>query len=163
MSVITEEIYKQAVQLYSDHVFRFMYKSCKDEELAKDVTQEAYFKLWQQKKEVDENKCKAWLFSTAHHLLLNDIRRRNTIIKNETKPDAHDHSHTRFELQDMIEKALEYLPQIQKSILLLRDLEGYSYDDIAEILKITEPQVKVYLFRARGKVKELLKNNMVFA
>jgi RNA polymerase sigma-70 factor (ECF subfamily) len=49
------------------------------------------------------------------------------------------------------------LPPIQKSIILLRDLEGYSYEEIGDILQLSSSQVKVYLFRARNKIKKQLK------
>ncbi len=61
-------------------------------------------------------------------------------------------------LQDLLEKSLLQLSDVQRSILLLRDLEGYAYDEIGEILGLNEAQVKVYLFRARLKVKEQLKD-----
>jgi RNA polymerase sigma-70 factor (ECF subfamily) len=62
-----------------------------------------------------------------------------------------------FDTKAILEKALNELPPVQKSILLLRDLEGYEYKEIGEILGISEAQVKVYLFRARQKVKNYIK------
>ena len=59
-----------------------------------------------------------------------------------------------FELKEIVEIVTETLPQIQKSILLLRDMEGYNYKEIAELLDLSEAQVKVYLFRARRKIKD---------
>ncbi len=64
----------------------------------------------------------------------------------------------RYELQDLLEVALSTLSTTQKSILLLRDSEGYDYKEIGEILKLNESQVKVYLFRARKKIKKYLKD-----
>ena len=63
-----------------------------------------------------------------------------------------------YELKDLIEKALNGLPELQYQIILLRDLEGYSYKEIGEILHLNESQVKVYLFRARQKVRLKLKD-----
>ena len=63
-----------------------------------------------------------------------------------------------FEMKEVIEKALSQLPPVQKSIILLRDLEGYNYKEIGEILELSEAQVKVYLFRARNKIKKQLKD-----
>ena len=62
-----------------------------------------------------------------------------------------------FESNQVVERAVSILPPIQKSIILLRDLEGYSYDEIGEILDLSPSQVKVYLFRARTKIKKQLK------
>ena len=69
------------------------------------------------------------------------------------KEDKHE-----FELKEIIDKALNELPEQHKTILLLRDYEGYNYKEIGEIMKLNESQVKVYLFRARKKVKEQIKD-----
>lgn len=65
---------------------------------------------------------------------------------------------SRFETKELLDKALEKLPEIQKSIILLRDLEGYNYKEIGEILNLGESQVKVYLFRARQQVMKSIQN-----
>lgn len=67
-------------------------------------------------------------------------------------------SKNRFELKEIIDLAMQKLPELQKSILLLRDLEGYNYKEIGEMLNLNESQVKVYLFRARKKVKDQIKD-----
>jgi RNA polymerase sigma-70 factor (ECF subfamily) len=64
----------------------------------------------------------------------------------------------RFELKEIIDLAMEKLTALQKSIILLRDLEGYNYKEIGEMLDLNEPQVKVYLFRARKKIKDQIKD-----
>ena len=63
----------------------------------------------------------------------------------------------KFESNQVVERAVSILPPVQKSVILLRDLEGYSYKEIAEILDLNDSQVKVYLFRARKKIKKQLK------
>jgi len=80
----------------------------------------------------------------------------------EVVSPATDESHVRsFEMKEIIEKCLAQLPPVQKSIILLRDLEGYNYKEIGEILELSEAQVKVYLFRARNKIKKQLKDNYI--
>lgn len=70
---------------------------------------------------------------------------------------------TQFENQQLIQLLVNDLPPLQKSILLLRDLEGYTYQEIGSMLTLTEAQVKVYLFRARLKVKKRIKGQFVLA
>ncbi len=70
---------------------------------------------------------------------------------------------TNFENQQLVQLLVEGLPPLQKSILLLRDLEGYTYQEIGTFLSLTEAQVKVYLFRARLKVKKRIKGQFVLA
>jgi RNA polymerase sigma-70 factor (ECF subfamily) len=67
-------------------------------------------------------------------------------------------SKNRFELKEIIDMAMKKLPELHKSILLLRDLEGYNYKEIGEMLNLNESQVKVYLFRARKKIKDQIKD-----
>ena len=62
-----------------------------------------------------------------------------------------------FEANEVVNRAVSILPPIQKSIVILRDLEGYSYEEVGEILDLSESQVKVYLFRGRRKIKKQLK------
>ena len=63
-----------------------------------------------------------------------------------------------FELKEILDKAISVLNSQQKTILILRDREGYNYKEIGDILNLSESQVKVYLFRARQKVKEQIKD-----
>ena len=72
-------------------------------------------------------------------------------------------SECQFENQQLIGLLVAELPPLQKSILLLRDLEGYTYQEIGALLSLTEAQVKVYLFRARLKVKKRIKGQFVLA
>ncbi len=79
------------------------------------------------------------------------------------EPMAESSDNQSFELKEIINKYINTLPELQKSILLLRDLEGYSYEEIGKMLKLNESQVKVYLFRARQKMKDQIKdiNNLI--
>ncbi|MDG1659286.1 MAG: RNA polymerase sigma factor, partial [Crocinitomicaceae bacterium] len=74
--------------------------------------------------------------------------------------DAYEQSSTptiEFSLQEVLQSALERLPEIQKTVVLLRDYEGYNYTEIAEITDLSESQVKVYIFRARKALKTYIK------
>jgi RNA polymerase sigma-70 factor (ECF subfamily) len=62
-----------------------------------------------------------------------------------------------FDLKAVLNEALDRLPEIQKTVVLLRDYEGYNYAEIAEITTLSESQVKVYIFRARQTLKEYIK------
>lgn len=90
--------------------------------------------------------------------MLNTLKRENKYGDNEAALDIPQYSHTSFEQRDQIDICLKELPPIQRSVLLLRDLEGYHYHEIADILELSESQVKVYLFRARKKMKDQLKS-----
>ncbi len=159
--MISEKEYKEAVKEYTKNIFRFLFKSLKDEETTNDIVQECFLKLWQNRQSVDNLKIKSWLFSVAHNTMINYLNKNKRFVALDDSPESLKVSqHHDFDTKAIIDQALSQLPAIQKSILLLRDLEGYEYKEIAAILNINETQVKVYLFRARLKVKNSLKSIM---
>ncbi|MEY4287453.1 MAG: hypothetical protein RL511_1542 [Bacteroidota bacterium] len=153
------------MDLHSDALYRFCLHFLRDVELARDIVQDCFEKLWINKKDVTLEKAKSWLFTCANHLMLNQVKRNkvkqqhlDSLYWNNT-PSAD----TTFENQQLIQLLVKDLPPMQKSILLLRDLEGYTYQEIGSMLSLTEAQVKVYLFRARLKVKKRAKGQFVLA
>lgn len=155
--------YNTIVKLHSGSLYRFILKMIKDPDDASDIVQNAFMKLWENLDKVDSNKAKSWLFTTARNGMLNQIARGKKIESMESnhfnEPYA---TNDNFELKELIDKSLNQLPELQKSIILLRDLEGYDYKEIGDILGLNESQVKVYLFRGRQKIKEALKNIIVY-
>jgi len=150
--------YNIAVNEYSERIFRYVFKWTKSEDLSKDIVQEVFEKLWKNRKKVEDLKAKSWLFTTAHNLLVNYSKKKKLISVEDLIYKEPSFNENNYELQDLLEVALNTLPTVQKSILLLRDSEGYDYKEIGEILKLNESQVKVYLFRARKKIKNYLKD-----
>lgn len=150
--------YNIAIDKYSERVFRYAFRWTKDEALAKDIVQETFEKLWGNRKKVEAEKAKSWVFTVAHRLLINESRKRKTEHSDDFKFADTTFGGSRYELKDLIDVALNTLPDLQRSILLLRDSEGYNYKEIGEILNLSESQVKVYLFRARKKIKTYLKD-----
>jgi RNA polymerase sigma factor (sigma-70 family) len=147
--------YNIAVKNHSDSICRFVDKMIYDKDLAKDLTQESYLKLWENRKKVELNKAKSWLFTTAYRLTLHWIRDNKKFVSKEQFPNPS------FELQNpdlqkILDQALILLSETQRSIVLLKDYEGYNYAEIGEMLELNESQVKVYLFRARQKLREYI-------
>ena len=151
------EEYNQAVELYSNQLYRFLLKSLKDREQAKDLVQESYEKLWISIGSVPLEKAKSFLFMVGYRKMI-DLIRRDRFVQME---EGERHEPIFFEkeynnLKEILDNALEKLSPIQKSLVILRDYEEYSYKEIAEITALSEAQVKVYLFRARKFLKEYL-------
>jgi RNA polymerase sigma-70 factor, ECF subfamily len=156
--MISVQEYNQAVKEYTRSIFRFLYKAIKDEEAVNDITQDCYLKLWQNRDQINPQKIKPWLFSVAYHAMLNYLHAASKRVKlDEHAQVPHVFQKNEFDTKAIIERVLDELPPLQKSIILLRDLEGYEYKEIGEILMLNEAQVKVYLFRARQKVKNTIK------
>ena len=119
-------------------------------ERARDVVQDAFEKMWKRARFVDYKKARSYLYTTAYHTMIDHLRRDRYYIRwEEEGPEEADHSNHFPDLKELLEEALEKLPGIQKSVVLLRDYEGYSYKEIGEITGLNEPQVKVYIYRAR--------------
>lgn len=150
--------YLSVVKELTARLFRFVKKSIPNEDSCNDIVQEAFVRLWEKHPNVPVEKAKAWLFMVGYRLMLDELKRTKRFIDNETDVQSEkDSTIHQMELQEVIQLGLQILPTIQKQVLLLRDLEGYAYDEIGEILQLTESQVKVYLFRARTKMKDFLK------
>ena len=89
--------------------------------------------------------------------MIDQIRKDSKLCYSEEVESEQRSYQKQSDLQEVLNTALQRLPQIQQSALLLRDYEGYSYEEIGEILSLNESQVKVYIFRARKNLREYLR------
>ena len=155
---MTTAEYNSCADLYSDGVYRFILKNIKDKDTAQDIVQESYVRMWERVKEVSYEKARAYLFTTAYHTMIDHIRKNQRISSlDEDYTLTHDESPGTYnDLKEVINEAVAKLPEIQRSVIMLRDYEGYSYEEIGEILKLSESQVKVYIFRARTFLKQYI-------
>lgn len=149
--------YNQCVDSYADGVYRFILKSLKDDEWARDIVQESFVKLWEKIRDVNVEKAKSYLFTTAYHTMIDFIRKNNRFDEYNPEMQGNEYVTNSYnDLKDVINEAVAKLPEIQRSVVLLRDYEGYSYEEIGEITGLNESQVKVYIFRARTFLKEYI-------
>ena len=151
--------YNIVIKEHSNNLYGYAIKFLRDTEDAKDIVQDVFEKLWLNRTNVEFAKAKSWMFTTAHNAMINFSNKKGRIQltseimmfeKGGVTPNS-------FESNQVVERAVSILPPIQKSIILLRDLEGYSYKEIGDMLELSDAQVKVYLFRARKKIKKQLK------
>ena len=154
---MTTKEYNLSVDQFSDNVFRFALKNIKDEEKAKDIVQDTYEKLWVRVDEVNFEKVRSWLFTTAYHAIVDLTRREKKQGEyNETKVRRMGHNDHYSDLKEILQEAVSKLPEIQRHVIMLRDYEGYSYEEIGKITGLSNSQVKVYLHRARLQLKQYL-------
>jgi RNA polymerase sigma factor (sigma-70 family) len=151
---MTVEEYNKSVDLYADGIYRFALKTLKDQEKAKDTVQDTYEKLWVKHGDVSYDKVKSYLFTTVYHTSIDVIRKEKKKAEYEATESSTLEQYS--DIHEVLNKAVEQLPEIQKSVILLRDYEGYSYEEIGEITGLNESQVKVYIFRARLFLKNYL-------
>ncbi len=152
-----QQAYQQAVREYTARLYRFVKKSLIHEASTKDIVQEALARLWECHHNISSEKAKTWLFTTAYRLMIDELKRQGKFTDEVNDENiCYDNSVQNADLKEVLQLCLNKLPVMQKQVILLRDLEGYAYNEIGEILLLKESQVKVYLFRARHKMKELL-------
>ena len=149
--------YNQCVDQYADGVFRFILKNIKNKEAARDIVQDAFTKMWEKHESVEGKKAKSYLFTVAYHTMIDFIRRDKKFRGNDVEMEHQKATNYQYsDLQEVLNEALEILPKIQKSVLLLRDYEGYSYKEIGSIVGLNDSQVKVYIYRARVALKKYI-------
>lgn len=154
---MTTKEYNLAVDEFADNIFRFAMKHLRNEMSAKDIVQETFTKVWTKHEEVQYEKVKSYLFTTAYHAIVDWVKKEGRSGDIEQTREPAGDSVTNFDVGEVLNEALETIPEIQKTVVLLRDYEGYNYAEIAEITKLTESQVKVYIFRARKALKNYVK------
>jgi RNA polymerase sigma-70 factor (ECF subfamily) len=154
---MTEREYNECVNLYADNVYRFILKNLRHEEDARDVVQTAFEKMWRNREEVDNTKSKSYLFTVAYHQMIDHIRKVKRInLKEDFSDDSRVQHMPAQNLRRTLEEALARLSDTQRSLVMLKDYEGYSYEEIGRITGLNESQVKVYLHRARQQMKSYL-------
>ncbi len=153
---MTRAEYNTTVTTWSNNVFRFATKIIRNDEDAKDVVQQAFEVLWRKHEAVDFDKAKSFLFTIAHRRCM-DYHRREQPRDLETAPEIIiNNEQSKNEWKAYLQEALNILDRQSKQLILLKDYEGYSYDEIGKITALNESQVKVYLHRARKTLKNYL-------
>ncbi len=154
---MTVKEYNRSVEEFSDSVYRFIRGNLKDEERADDIVQDTWEKLWRNVAEIEYPVVKSWLFTTAYRTMVDIIRKEKRMTSLEDT-DYHDFiSEKQYsDLNEILHRALERLPENQKSLVLLRDYEGYSYREIGEITGMTEAQVKINIYRGRLALRNFI-------
>ncbi|MFN0031094.1 MAG: RNA polymerase sigma factor [Flavobacteriales bacterium] len=151
--------YNNCVDLHSDGLYRFLLKNVKDRDKAKDLVQETYAKLWMKVEEVSFEKAKSYIFTAGYHTMIDQMRREKRHVDyqaNELRTGINTSNRQYSDLNEVLNEALDRLPPVQKSVVMLRDYEGYSYEEIEKITGLNESQVKVYIYRARVALKQYL-------
>ena len=154
---MTTAEYNKCVDEHADGLYRFILKNIKDEEEARDVVQDSFEKMWRNKDNVEGLKAKSYLFTTGYHTMIDRIRKQKHISNyTEVNEESLFHTVQYTDLKEILNNAINLLPDTQKAVILLRDYEGYSYEEIGKITELNESQVKVYIYRARLFLKEYI-------
>ena len=139
---MTEREYNECVNTYADNVYRFILKNLRHEEDSRDVVQTAFEKMWRNREDIDPAKSKSYLFTVAYHQMIDHIRKVKKVqLKDEFSAESKVQNQPANNLKKILEVALARLSETQRSLVLLKDYEGYSYDEIGQIMGLSESQV----------------------
>lgn len=154
--------YNKTVDQYADALYRFLAKAGNNTDQAKDWVQESFIVLWNNLLHVDFTTAKKYLFTVGYRKMIDHFRTEkrqyNISILSDNSTDYVEPDNT-ADLQEVLDAALKTIPEIQRTVVIMRDYEGYNYQEIGEITGLNESQVKVYIFRARSALKNFLMNN----
>lgn len=154
---MTVKEYNNSVEEFADAIYRFIRGNLKDEDRANDIVQDSYERLWRHVAEIEYVIVKSWLFSTAYHVMIDIIRKEKRMTNLELKHENQMIYESQYnDLNEILHKALDNLPEQQKASVMLRDYEGYSYKEIGEITGLSEGQVKINIYRGRVALKNYI-------
>lgn len=156
----------QLITDHSDAVFRLAFSIVRDRALAEDVAQDTMVKAWLALNTFrGESSVRSWIMRIAYNTAISTLRsRRALVIDPATIPESMeldeagpDSAAERSEIFAAFEAALDQLDDLSRSVVVLREIEGLSYDHIARLLEVPLPTVKTRLLRARRKLASALR------
>lgn len=158
-----EETIEQLLLLEAKIVLKYLLKIGASKEDAEDIVQETLYKTLSNIDAIAADKVRAWLFKVAinsYYNLYNKKRKQSNIPADDLQSlqiltGSTEEHFLKEERRKMVQEALGLLKPSYKSLLVLKYFLDLSYKDIADILETKEEQVKVYLYRARNKFKEI--------
>lgn len=154
---MTVKEYNRSVDAYADPVYRFIRGNLKDDERSNDIVQDSFEKLWLHVSEIEFTAAKSWLFSTAYNNMIDIIRREKRMVNLEPSHEKEMIYESQYsDLNEILVDALDRLTEQQKTSVMLRDYEGYSYKEIADITGQNEAKVKINIYRGRLALKSFI-------
>ena len=156
--------FRTTVLPLSDRLFRLALRITMNRAEAEDVVQDTLLKVWEQREEWERiDSLEAYALTVCRNRALDLLKRmgRDTRSLDEMDGSSHatDSGLRRLEAREqlsLVRKFMDGLPEVQRTIMLLRDIEGKTYQEIAQTIGVSETQVKVYLHRARTKIRKEL-------
>ena len=144
-----------------DKLFRMAFRITLNQAEAEDAVQETLIRIWEHRQEWGEiESMEAYSLTVCRRIAINiagKAGRGNVSLDDHTAQPATHSLSERMEQQErvaLIKAFMDSLPEVQRSIMQLRDIEGMDYREIGNVLELTETQVKVYLHRARKQIRE---------
>ncbi len=160
---MTQEEFKNIYDQYFDAIRGYLYYRSGNTELATDIAQEAFIKIWEKQFDYEPKKIKSLLYKISGDIFINHIRREKVAgdylkeIKFNFKEDCSDNSLEYQELKQNYETVLAKLPEKQRSVFLMSRLEELTYKEIAERLDLSVKAVEKRMNKALSELKKIIK------
>ncbi|TVR70823.1 MAG: RNA polymerase sigma factor [Marinilabiliales bacterium] len=161
--------FKQDILPLKNKLYRFACSILSDTDEAQDAVQEVFMRLWNNRKKLEElNSPEAFAMTVTRNYCLDRIKARRTVSIEQTqslkRTETGDEGPERIaEMKDTakyLRRLMEELPEQQKAVLHMRDIEGYGFEEIGEVLDMNINAIRVNLSRARKKIRELYLNTV---
>ena len=152
-----QDAFKFIYRKFSHRILKFCYKVLNNDEIANDIMQEIFVKVYEKRNQFHGTNFKAWIYTIAKNQCINQLRKKRTFV--ELKEDlnlGYIPQNRDFSLQNLIESALAKLPIEYREVIILKDYEDYNYNEISEMLNIEVNLAKVRVFRARAALRKIL-------
>lgn len=153
---------RELYDTHVDRVYRLAFRVAGDDDLARDFTQEAFIRAFDRLPTFRrESSFGTWLYTITMSVALNGIRSVRRLRTREIPLDAAESLGKRDRVADpdlkvRLQKAIEDLPTGYRTVFLMHDLEGYTHEEIGQVLGIQSGTSKAQLFRARARLREVL-------
>lgn len=156
--------FETAKQQYRDRLYSYAWYSLRNKADAEDIVQEAFLKLWEKQEGLDPQRIGAWLMRVTQNLIVDHLRRRKarqswtdteTDLETIAQEEAQDAQQQRT-LKRIVEHSIAQLQDPYRTTVILREIQGMHYQEIADVLRVSVEHVKTDLFRGRRKLREIV-------
>ncbi len=165
--------FEELISLYEKKVFNYCYRMTNCREDAEDLTQEVFLKVYRSLPSFKGNsQFSTWLYRIAHNICIDKFRKQKAVVVPLVKGEEDEEREIQLkaegpspedillskEQQSVIQKGIESLKPDYRSVIVLRDIQHYSYEEIADILKLPLGTVKSHISRARAALRQALES-----
>lgn len=156
-----EPVFSRIFREYAQTLHHYLYYKTGNHDLAQDLTQEAFVRLWRRCEGVSLAHAKGYVFKTANNLLLNHHEHQKVVLRFEKEslphqnPESPEYLMEESELQNQLEAAISALPEKQRVVFLLSRIDRKTYAEIAEMLGISRQAVEKRIYKALDTLRNI--------
>ena len=160
--VCEEQVYRSIFEDHSTSLHSFLYYKGGDQQLAEDIVQETFLRLWKNCAKVIPEKVKSFLFTTANRLLLDQFKHQKVVLRYQQQPHAMATTEDPGflleveEFKTQLMAAIQKLPEKSRVVFLMNRIDKLTYKEIAERLGLSQKAVEKRMHRALVQLRETI-------